>query len=276
MAALSNQQIIIYSIYLSITYNEIAADTIVVPLHICGILIAAMWNAVKISLFVFMWLAQSTGCCLSLSSCTLSIVPAFCCSTNFILPQSLCLSLFESLAFTTSNILPSQYISCQTQTFLQQEVGLSVLLDRFSFIRKVSWSQWLILHRSFMVLHLTFSFPIFYSCFHYELLSCMHFKSALEMFQGRTNTVNVLTDLNNWNKLLYPFCFSPSNLGTDFHYWRTVLGAQWHFGKANRQIGNRSLIWIPQRDWGHKFKRGKKRTGSLQWGAQHWSKQSRH
>lgn len=86
----------------------------------------------------------------------------------------------------------------------------------------------------------------------------MHCKSALEMFQGRTNTVNVLTDLNNWNKLLYPFCFSPSNLGTDFHYWRTVLGARWHFGKANRQIGNRSLIWIPQRDWGHKFKRKKK------------------
>lgn len=102
------------------------------------------------------------------------------------------------------------------------------------------------------------AFWFFFSCFHYELLSCMHFKPALEMFQGRTNTVNVLTDLNNWNKLLYPFCFSPSNLGTDFHYWRTVLGAQWHFGKANRQIGNRSLIWIPQRDWGHKFKRGTK------------------
>lgn len=216
------------------------------PLYICRIVIAAMWNAVKISLFVFMWLAQSTACCLCLSSCTLFIVPAFCCSTNFIFPQSLSLSLFESLAFTTSDILPSQYISCQTQTFLQQEVGLSVL------VTVVDITQILYGFAPYFQLS-----DFFFSCFHYELLSCMHFKSALEMFQERTNTVNVLTDPNNGNKLLYPFCFSPSNLGTDFHYWRTVLGAQWHFGKANRQIGNRSLIWIPQRDWGRKFKREK-------------------
>lgn len=61
-------------------------------------------------LFLYSCDLQSIGCCLSLSSRSFFIVPAFRCSANFIFPPSLHLSPFESLAFTTSNILPAHSI----------------------------------------------------------------------------------------------------------------------------------------------------------------------
>lgn len=80
---------------------------------------------------------QSSGCCLS--SDILTAVHSLCLLfasvvTLYSLCLSACLSLFKSLAFTTSHFLPVQYISCQTKQSPARG-GLSVLLDRFSVIR---------------------------------------------------------------------------------------------------------------------------------------------
>lgn len=96
-----------WSIYLWIYL--FAADTIVVPLYLyCRL--AAMWKRCQAFSFLYSCDLQSIGCCLSLSSRSFFILPAFRCSANFIFPPSLHLSPFESLAFTTSNILPAHYI----------------------------------------------------------------------------------------------------------------------------------------------------------------------
>lgn len=50
--------------------------------------------------------------------------------------------------------------------------------------------------------------------------------NKFRMFHERTQFLSVVPCLNKWNKLFYPFSFSPGNTGTDFHYRWVVLAKQ--------------------------------------------------
>lgn len=109
--------------YRSIIHNIISYDlSVYLSMNLsicgryhCGTIVSLLSTCSDVEevpglLFLYSCHLQSIGCCLSLSSHSFFIVPAFRCSANFIFPPSLHLSPFESLAFATSNILPAHYI----------------------------------------------------------------------------------------------------------------------------------------------------------------------
>lgn len=143
------------SLYIPCSFSSgIITDTVTLASHLhCRL--AATWKRCQgFSFCTRATCSQLAAACLLPSALSSSRQPFAAALTLFSLHLSTCLHLNRLLS-------PPPTFSPHTIQSIMSKPGcspaggaFSLLLDRFSFISKVPWSQWLILHRSFMALHL--------------------------------------------------------------------------------------------------------------------------